>query len=161
MTESSIFPNPINLKNSLKWIIFSGLGPLVAIIWIFVEGTTIDLVIIGIVIMIFLLTYYWMDGRFEINHRPRSVEIVESGVILHQRFGRKDVSVRWENIMSISVFIGNPIELKTAFLRDATLWLNNKSYYKIERSIALVVREDYKEKNGKYPMRGRPGMLIS
>jgi hypothetical protein len=159
LSEPVVFNNPVYWRNIVIRGSVYGLAFLLAIALILTEGKGMTIVELGIVALMALILFYLFVGREEIAQRPKEVEIVDTGVVLHRRLlpGRK--MVPWEEILSVNIYLGDPSKVGQEYLRDAYLWLKNERHYLITRPTALAMREAYRSRFGSYPLRGGPRCL--
>lgn len=106
---------------------------------------------IGIVLAIIILIC--VPWRLEFLWRPTEVEIVDAGIVLHQRYGRKPLFVPWSDIRMLNIHPVDPALDHRWHAKDGYLFLNTqKRFYPMKWSIAMMVREEYREHVGRYPL---------
>jgi hypothetical protein len=154
-----LFDNPINWKEVAVEASIPVLGTLLGVVLILIENPPIhkiEMMWLGVFVLLLLALLYLRVGGEEIVYRPRRVEIIDSGVLVYRRFwiGRK--TIPWDNIVAISVYIGDPADAGPRFLRLAYIYLSKNTRYSITPQIAFAIREAYKAKYGEYPMRWPP-----
>lgn len=148
MTNERI-ENPVNYVTMVNFSpIFVG-GPLIGFIWICLEHG-FDWFAIAIAATLGIIAFFLIPGRLEFTERPKEVEVMDSGVILYQRFGRKPVSVPWSGIFRISHDIIEPSK-RNWDARNSYLFITEKKTYTLDRQIAEIVRERYRQHMGYYP----------
>jgi hypothetical protein len=160
LSESVVIDNPVYWRNVIiRGSIYGG-GCLLGAALILTEGKGMPITGLALVALLFIAVFYLFVGHPEIVRRPKRIEIVETGVLLHRRVLPGSKMVGWDDILSVNVFIGDQSEISPEYYRMAVLWLKNKSYYNINRPSALAIREAHMAKFGSYPMRGMPGSLV-
>lgn len=107
-------------------------------------------VAIGLVLALIVLIY--VPWRLEFLWRPTAVEIVDAGVVLHQRYGRKPLFIPWSDIRMLNVHPVDPAVDRRWHAKDGYLFLNaQKRFYPMKWAIAMTVREAYREHMGRDP----------
>jgi hypothetical protein len=159
LSESVVIHNPVYWRNVIIRGSIYGAGCLLGAALILTEGTGMSITGLAVVALLFIAVFYLFVGHPEIVRRPKRIEIVETGVLLHRRVLPGSKMVRWDDILSVTVYLGDPSEIDPEYYREAILLLKNKSYYNINRPSALAIREAHLAKFGSYPLRGRPGKL--
>jgi len=160
MSEPVIVENPIYWRNVIFRVCLYVVATLIGTALFLAEGRGITVAEIAIIVLMFIAMFYIFVGHSEIVGRPKRIEIVDSGVLLHRRLFPGKKLVHWEDILSVTVFLGEESEIAPEHYWEAYLWLKNKNYYNINRQSALAIREAHLAKFGSYPMRGRPGKIV-
>jgi uncharacterized membrane protein len=149
------YHNPINRKEIAKWAVICGLVVLLAFATVFFTGGLIDWTVILFSIAVFIGLFYAQRGHHELAHNPRIAEITESGVLLTKRLLNRVVVVPWNEISSLSVFLGAQDDVRRKpHLGNAILYLKNGKFYELDRHIALEIRDAYQQHVGHYPLPG-------
>ena len=118
-------------------------------LWIlFEDGFSWLGITVGAIVSFFI--FMMVPGKLELIDRPRSVEVTDTGVILHQKLGRKSVFVPWSEISRISHAVVEPSERNWNTV-DSFLGVSDNKRYTLNWKIAEVIRESYRNKMGRYP----------
>lgn len=148
ITTDNMVTNPINRRE----IAYSTILPIGIFIfgwlWIYLEyGFKLYSVVIGLAVALFV--FMIIGIRTEIYDRPKEVEVIDAGIVLHQRLGRKPVFAPWSDISKVShmMVIKPGKESRT----NSYLGVLDKKRYTITREIAAIIRERYRERFGVYP----------
>jgi len=161
MSDPVEYSNHIDRQNVTKWAIVSIVILLIGFTMFSIGGVGLGAVNLIFVCCISLMIFYIAAGHSEFVSRPYMIEIVDTGVILHRRSFRGSVSLRWEQIISANVFIGDgSAKANRAEYRDGNIWTNEGRRFTINGPIVLEIRERFREHMGQYPPRGVPGMLV-
>lgn len=141
--------NPSNPREIATFGLLAVAGFTLGSLWIFLEdGFEWLAVTIGVVLALFV--FIMTAGRVELVDRPREVEVSDSGVVLHQRFGRKPVFLSWLDVTGVShalVDMGKwNLGTTSSYIRAS-----GKRRYTVTRHIGEAVRERYRAQVGRYP----------
>lgn len=142
--------NPINFRTiAIYGPIFVG-APVIGFIWIFLDDG-FDWFAVAIAIAIGFFAFLMVPGRIEFFDRPKAVEMTDSGVVLHQRFGRKTVFVPWSGISAINHRLVESDKRNWNTLDSYLRRSADDRRFTFSWQIAEAVRESYRDKVGYYP----------
>ncbi|MFA5313529.1 MAG: hypothetical protein WC375_09485 [Methanomassiliicoccales archaeon] len=117
-------------------------------LWISIEGNPIDAIVYAISALIWFGCFYATGFGSEILNRPKIIEIKESGVVLHHRFGGKIEEIPWSNIYDVTIpNKKGPLESGI----DGWLGVSKRKRWNIQKAILIKIREKYIEKIGHPP----------
>lgn len=146
-----LLKNPVNWGTVGLWVGVCLSGILLSSLLIIVEhGFSWRGVAIGLALALIVLIY--VPWRLEFLWRPTAVEVDDTGVVLHQRYGRKPLFVPWSDIRMLNVHPVDPVVDHRWHAKDGFLFVNGqKRYYPMKWTIAMKVREAHREHMGRYP----------
>jgi hypothetical protein len=109
-------------------------------------------------ILAFLIFFVGWEREYII--RPRSVEIAENEIIFNMRYGRGKKVVRYEEIKWISVDAATSINYGSKD-PDGYIGLGNRmrDIHPVERWLALLIRDAYIKKIGRWPPQQNPDWI--
>jgi hypothetical protein len=96
------------------------------------------------------LVFIFLIWRREYYRRPSKIQIEDGGIIAFFRY-KKPIFVPWEEFEWLDAPPGDPSKLPWSYDRDGYLQLEGKTFYPLYWSVAIAVRDAYREKVGRWP----------
>jgi hypothetical protein len=151
-TDSQKFYNPIWWPGVIHGVMWASGMIIVMWLWIILDGTPIHIIIVLVSIPLWLLCFYATGFGSEIVYRPRFIQIVETGVVLHHRIGRKVEEIPWSKILDVTIpNKKGPLESG----RDGWLGISKRKRWNVHIPILIQIKEKYIEKMGRVPINYR------
>lgn len=151
--------NSINYVPIISWVLLVTMVIALFEVWILLDNTNPTDRAAGLAIGVVL----WMIGLYSFGlrtyylGRPKSVDLSDQGVNLNMRLGKRPVVIAWPDVRIIG-FQTSLTGREEGLICNDIVW-----YYPIDRSIAVELREAYRQRMGLYPPKSLdelcPGML--
>jgi hypothetical protein len=117
-------------------------------VWAYLEyGFDWFSIVIGAAIALFI--FVMTAGRLEFIGRPREVDIIASGIVLHQRLGRRPVDLPWTAMLKLNL---PPVKhgLIGWNTSNGYLFVTEKKAYTLDRNVAEAIIDRYRSETGRY-----------
>lgn len=107
-------------------------------------------------------TIFYVGWEREYLIRPKCVEVLEDGIIIHMRYGQGKKHVRYEQIKWLSVSGSDQSKLHRFGDPDGYIGLGNKmkDIHPIVHPLAMQIRDAYGRKLGRWPPHQNPDWAI-
>jgi hypothetical protein len=140
--------NPVNHKSIVVFGLLTTAALALGFVWIYGEdGFNWSAVIICATIAFFFLSM--TVGRLEFIERPREVELSTSGIVLHQRLGRRSVHLPWSAMQKLNIPPSKP-SIMGWNTNNCYLFVTEKKAYTLDRKIAEAVMDRYRSVTGRH-----------
>jgi len=145
--------NPINLFSFLLWSMAALFIFVIALVWICIDYG-FDWFAVIICAIPSTLFFIIIPCKIDIIDRPREVEVIESGIILYLRMGRKKMFVPWSGITAVNHAPFNS-DTNRSNEQNSFLRIKGEIRYTVTGKIAEVIRDKYRTQLGQYPLNQR------